>query len=273
MDSIIDLHAPGRTATSLLPYDAMDLKSGWHRRARVVYGAPPEILATYLPLASGTFVKQYRGDAVEKGESTITAVGDVGLGLALDENRTAVVSVECIALQQLIQETEGTPEATPEWLTRLASTWTSNQVLFMHNSSTGWRGIFAEHRLWSSLLLSENASVKTPHSKPTVRAWAPSPILDDMKACVGKETIAEVAQTIAEMNFDGAPDLVLYRNDQLWFVEVKSSTDHLRQSQVEMLTRLKRIGKVTCSICCPNAARKRMAATMEAFTESSDEEE
>ena len=57
------------------------------------------------------------------------------------------------------------------------------------------------------------------------------------------------------------------------FVEVKSATDHLRQTQVEMLSRLKRIEKVTCSICCPNAARKRMAVTMEAFTESSDEEE
>ena len=269
-DCFVELRAKGRTATSLLPYDTMNV-NGWLRRARVVYAAPSDVIASYIPLASTTFANLYGGgDVLEKAPGTITIIGDVGLGLALDDNLALVVSVEGIALHQLVQ-TEGTPHATPGWLTRLESTWTSNQCLFMHQSTTGWRGIFAEHRLWSSILLSKNESIKTPHSKPTVRGWVPQPIIEDLKTCVGEATVLEVTEAIKELGFDGAPDLVCWRQDHLWCVEVKSATDALRTSQVEMLTRLARIEKVKCSICCPDAARKRLAATMEAFAESDSE--
>ena len=149
-----------------------------------------------------------------------------------------------MALHQLLLETHGAPEATPEWLTRLEATWTSDQCLFMYNADTGWRGCFAEHRLWSSVLLRENTSVKTPHAKPTVRAWFPSPILDDLATCVGHEIIATVAAVVADMGYDGSPDLVVYRPDRLRLIEVKSATDHLKGPQVEMLSRLARIDKV-----------------------------
>lgn len=270
MDGIIDLRAPGRTATTTLPYDVMDAK-GWHRRTRIVYPAPQCIVDTYRPLASRVFAIQCRGGNGGK-ESPIVAVGDVGLAFALDENRTPVVSVETAALLQLVQ-TEGGAEMAPKWVDEMRDTWASGQCLTLFHEQTGWRGAYSEHRLWSSILVREQTVVKTPYPTPTVRGWFPKTVIDDLVACVGEETIEQVAQTMAEMNFDGASDLVLWRNDHLWFVEVKSETDHLRQSQVEMLSRLKRIGKVTCSICCPSAARKRMAATMEAFTESSDEEE
>ena len=65
---------------------------------------------------------------------------------------------------------------------------------------------------------------------------------------------------------------MLWTNDQLWLVEVKSATDRLNEKQAEMLSRLATIDKVCCSICCPAAARKRMVATMEAYRESSDGE-
>ena len=56
--------------------------------------------------------------------------------------------------------------------------------------------------------------------------------LEDLKACIGAETVMQVAATVADLGFDGAPDLVLYRPGTLWFVEVKSATDNLREAQV-----------------------------------------
>ena len=127
MDGIVELNAHGRTATSLLPYDAMDLKSGWQRRARVVYPAPQCIVDTYRPLASRVFATQCRGGNGGK-ESPIVAVGDVGLGFALDENRTPVVSVETAALLQLVQ-TKGGVEMAPKWVDEMRDTWASGQSL------------------------------------------------------------------------------------------------------------------------------------------------
>ena len=261
----IPLHGKGRTVSESLPWAAMDMK-GWHRRPRIVYDAPPSLVKAYLPLASAVFAKQYRGPTNE-GTSDIVTLGDVGL--ALDESRTAVVSVEAIALEQLVR-TPGESDPIPEWLPHLACTWTAGQCLFMWGTETGWRGCFSEHRMWSSFLLTKNAHVKTPYPKPTVRGWFPQCILDDLTACVGEEVVLEVALTISRLGFDGSPDLVLYRKGCLWLVEVKSDTDRLRETQAEMLSQLSAIEKVKCSICCPAAARKRMLATMEAFHETSD---
>ena len=268
MVDCVVLTAHGRTSTTTLPYDAMDAK-GWHRRARIVYDAPPSLVATYLPLASKVFATQYRGDA-EAVASSVVAVGDLGLGFALDEARLPIISVETVALMQLT-ETAGSPEFTPCWLSHLASTWTSGQCLFMHNGATGWRGCVSEHRLWSAYLLRHGEAIKTPYSKPTVRAWVPDAVLDDLIECVGAATVDRVATTISELGFDGAPDLVLWTRCQLWLVEVKSASDRLRDTQSQMLKELSRLDHVTCSVCCPEAARKRMLATMMA-DESTDEE-
>ena len=272
MVNVIELCENGRAVAETLGWEAMDARA-WQRRARVVHDAPSSILATYLPLASGIFAKQHRGElrSEDRGACTITCIGSLGLNLALDESRRAVVSVEATCLFHVLQTAHGAPEAKPEWLVRLEATWIGGQCLFMFNAANGWRGCFTEHRLWSSLLLSENARVKTQYPAPTVRGWFPTPILEDLKICVGHETVAQVAAAVAGMGYDGAPDLVLYRDGELRFVEVKSGTDRLCASQVEMLSRLSRIEGVHCAVCCPRAARKRMLATMEALMESDEE--
>ena len=261
MEPTIELHAEGRRTDESLPYDAMDVRC-WSRRARVVYEAPPSILATYRPLSSGTFAKLCAVSTPEVHDSSITTIGDVGLGLSLDENRKPVVSVETAALYQLVQTPGEAEDVPPEWLSRLQSQWTSGMCVFMHHAKTGWRGCFAEHRLWSAILLSGNGAIKTPYCKPTVRAWLPDAILADLKACVGAELVMTVAATVADMGFDGAPDLVLYHHGKLWFVEVKSATDNIRESQVQMMKKLSRIKGVDCQVCCPAPARKRMASAM-----------
>ena len=55
-------------------------------------------------------------------------------------------------------------------------------------------------------------------------------------------------------------------------VEVKSGSDKLSDTQVTMLTRLARIEGVRCQVCCAKGALKRMAATMEACSEETDDE-
>ena len=259
MEHTIELRAKGRSTDQSLPYDAMDMR-GWQRRARVVYDAPPGILATYLPLASATFAKLCATKPCPH-EDCIVVMGDLGLGLSLDESRQPVVSVETAALYELVQ-TPGAKEDVPAWLSQMQSEWTNGMCAFMFNAQTGWRGCFAEHRLWSAILLSADGAIKTPYCKPTVRAWWPRPILEDLKACIGAEVVMKAAATVAELGFDGSPDLVLYRPGTLWFVEVKSATDNMREAQVQMMKKLARIEGVQCQVCCPASARKRMAAVM-----------
>jgi hypothetical protein len=257
---VVELKARARTATATLPWDAVDVAAR-HRRARAVCAAPPSLVATYLPLAARPFARRCQvGEA-----ATSLALGDVGLGLALDDGEP-VVSVEAAALLQLAAEggaAEGGAGAPPGW-GELCATWSSGHCFTLHDETTGWRGCVAEHRLWSRAL---GAQLKTPHCTPTVRGWYAAPVLDDLRACVG-EQVDRVAAAVAGLGFDGAPDLVLWRRGELWAVEVKSATDRLRDAQARMLARLAREG-VRTSICCPAAAAKRMAAA--ALTESDED--
>jgi len=275
-ERVVELHATGRTASQTLPYDAVNAQA-WHRRARVVYAAPPSLVAAYLPLASTTFARLCGTSPADAGSdgAAVVAIGDLGLGLALDEERQPVVSVEAVALLQLTRTTPGTADGA-EWLTALQGSWVSGQCLVVVCADTGWRGCFAEHRLWSAVVLREahGGMLKTPYARPTVRAWMAPVLLDDLAACVGRELVARVAATVAEQGYDGAPDLVLYRRDPptLWFVEVKSATDSLRDNQVAMMRRLARLPGVRCSVCCPASARKRLASAMGPQCSSDDDD-
>ena len=260
---VVELHATGRRTAATLPYDAMDGARGWHQRVRAVYAAPACVLRQYISLASRAFTMLYRGDEPNVEEETpIVLTGDVGLGLALDEGKQPVVSVEAAALLELVAM-PGTPECLPGWLTSLQATWCSGQCLFGMNTATGWRACFAEHRLWSALLLEAGSAIKTPHCKAVVRGWYPVVILEDLKHCVGRELLQTVASTVAEYGFDGAPDVVSYRpGGVLRLVEVKSGNDALKPAQTKMLSTLARIPGVSCHVCGPASALKRVAATM-----------
>ena len=267
------LHAVGRTSSATFPYDAVDPVRQWHHRSRVVYAAPTAVVVWYLPLASTTFAnlccRVARGNPAT---TDVVLVGDLGLHFALDESYHPMVSVEAAALLQLLQNGLGDVhpgEPTPGWLVELQETWGSGQCMFGFHG--GWRGCFAEHRLWSAVLLRNGDGIKTPYSRSTVRVWFPKAILDDLVACLGEELVAEVAAAVAENGFDGAPDLALYRPGLLWFVEVKSATDQMKPSQLRMFAALGAIPGVRCDVCCTAAARKRIAATMERFDDEGNE--
>lgn len=274
-DNVIELLDVGHTSVETFAYDQIGLQA-WQRRHRVMYTVPGHILKTYMKLASKTFqmLSLHNADDGSSSPSNIHVIGDIGMGFALDESRIPRMSVEAAALYQLIK----TPNpnhviSVPHWISDLEQSWTHNTSLFMLDSQTGWRGCFAEHRLWSSLILhmsSNKPDLKTPYAKPCVRSWFPVHVLDDFQECVGSELAFRVAMKIAEMGFDGAPDLVLYHKSTIWFVEVKSATDKLKPHQLRMMQELSQISNVTCQICCPKIALKRFASVMLSNEDSDD---
>ena len=178
-----------------------------------------------------------------------------------------MISIESAALWQLVRTTHGLEDAPPpSALVRLQKGWSHGTCFFALSAGTGWRGVFAEHRPWTAILeLYDPARVKnTACCKPTIRSWFPAAIVEDMVACAGLDLLMRVAHTVAELGFDGAPDLMLYRRSppSIWLVEVKSSSDSVRDNQRRMIKRLSAIPGVSCSICCPQNAVKRMASAM-----------
>jgi len=269
-DNTIELLEVGHTSSQTFPYDEIGLQS-WHKRPRVLYRIPDHILQVYVPLASTTFQKLSLHNKHESSAtSNIHVMGEIGMGFALDESKIPCMSVEAAALYQLVQ-TKNEPIQTPHWVEPLKQSWSSQMSLFMIDVQTGWRGCFAEHRMWSSLIIhmksehtTANPAIKTPHALPSVRAWYSTHILNDFQQCVGADLAWNVAMKIAEMGFDGAPDLVLYHHNPptIWFVEVKSATDKLKPHQLQMMQALSKLPNVTCQICCPKTALKRFASVM-----------
>ena len=257
-----DLHAVGHKVDMLLPFDAMHFVHDCQHRPRVVFSAPACVRRAYLPLASSSFQTWANGAEREEDDSDdLVLSGNVGLGFGLTSKNELVVSVEAAALMELLRELRGTPEESGA-LDRLSETWSYGQCLVAFSPRTGWRGCFAEHRLWSSVLHAAGKTTRTRYCKPVVRAWFPPLVLDDLRACVGEALVARVAAVVADHGFDGAPDLVLYRHGVLRFVEVKSATDHLKEAQVRMIQALTELDGVEVQLCCPRASRKRFATVL-----------
>jgi hypothetical protein len=272
----------------------------WHKRPRVTYDVPDDILQSYFPLGSMPFKKLC---AEKVNESTVSqcnvhVIGDIGMGFALNVFRKPCMSVEAVALYQIIQncdqeikvetkavetkavETKAVETkvaeitSIPDWLIKLKTAWHHPMSLFMLNERNGWRGCFAEHRLWSAVLYRnrEKAQLKTPYAVPIIRSWFSPEVLNDFEQSVGVKFAMTVAHTIARMNYDGAPDLVLYHAayQKIYFVEVKSATDTLKENQIKMMQALSDIPNVDCKICCPKQAIKKFASVT--FSSHSDSE-
>jgi len=281
-ENTVAMRSEGKLSQEQLPYDAMGPHS-LHRRARVVYRAPAPLVRAYLPLSSKWFSESAEGaPASSSSDSDLVLFGDVGLGLATD-GRTGepVVSVEAAALHELLEgEGEGrassSPPLLPEWMRSMEREWVSGQCLFACSARTGWRGCYAEHRLWSALLLDEGegASLRTPYAKPSVRAWFPRAVLDDLRECVHRDAAVRLAQVVRKHGFHGAPDLFLYHPNgrRCWFVEVKSATDTLSGAQLVMLRALRSAG-ARCDVMCPQQARAKMSDVMWQLDASTDDGE
>ena len=275
----IALNSVGTTSEETYPYYEVALQ--WHKRPRVMFPCPQTILDAYLPLASATFHNFRDRTAIRtegNNDKKIYVLGDKGLNFALTDTRQPCISIEATALFELVQLISACPSAdTPKWIETLQDTWTHDMCLFMFNPENGFRGVFAEHRFWAALLLHRHKDehrLKTPYSVPQIRSWCPTEILDDFTACVGEELAMQVAHTVADQNFDGAPDLFLYGSKGLviWFVEVKSASDTLKAAQLAMLQALSSLDRVKCQICCPESVRSKFA-TFELDTRDTESDE
>lgn len=259
----VELRAQGRTSEETLPWDAMH-PNAWHRRARVVYDAPDFLVAAYRHLASKCFASLCP-PATATG---VLVAGDVGLGLALDDRRRPVLSIEAAALLQLV-DSAGVAEPTPRAFEELQQSWVAGMCFFAYSDATGWRGCVAENRLWSAWQLRAGATIATPYPTPVARGWMPPCLLEDLERCVGRVKVQRVADAIAALGYQGAPDLVLWRPGELWMVEVKSATDRLRDAQIRAMQRLHEVG-VRVQLCGP--ARLSLKRLAEAALQCEDTE-
>jgi len=242
---IVPLDVKCYTTAQTFAFDEVNPRT-WQLKHKVVTAAPLDLHSIYLPLASKTFAKMCPKQDVVSVKTTM--IGTVGLGLCLDDRRDTVISIEAGALLQVIGQGDEDPAA------NLPGNWACGHCFTICNGT--WRGCCTEHRLWTAILVSEGMEVKTPYSIPVIRGWFHEQVLADLMACIGKETVVDIAHCVAEGGFDGAPDLVTWTSGELQCYEVKSSNDTLRDNQVQMMRRLTSLG-ISCKLICPESAAKR----------------
>jgi hypothetical protein len=273
------LETEGRAVDSTLPYDATTAKE-WHRQPRRMHAVPPPLLYSYSLLAATPFRTLLDGESLKRAirdnyqrAPPVFAAGDVGLGLVLDATRPhpPLVSVEAAALYQLVQEADGGGDGgdaagCAALASALHAEWVHGMCAVMACEATGWRGCFAEHRIWSALLRRHDADarLRTPHAQSVVRGWYPPVVLDDLEACVGTVTALDVARRVADLQFNGAPDLLLYRRGRLRFVEVKSASDRFKPEQLAMMRNLLDVPGATYEVCAPRRHLARLERQLEA---------
>ncbi|MDC0525416.1 VRR-NUC domain-containing protein [bacterium] len=246
-----------------LPYDAI-LPSAWLQRPRRCVRAPDYLVASYRDSCSR--VVRNKLPAVTDTAGTVRMQGFLGLGLSLGPNYDPVISVEAASILQLVRSSPGEASAPNPFPSRKLA----HECFHAYDETTGWRGCFAEGKLWSALLLHSGEDVdtlKTPYAPAIVRGWYSPELLDDLLSI---PRALEVAYTVRDAGFDGAPDLAFWHPTQsLRLVEVKSSTDHVKPTQAKMMSLLK-THDIDVSLCCTPSAAKRLAPIASGDTTDED---
>ena len=252
------------------------------RDKRILYPVPVSVIGAYLAESSGPFRRRLDpillGSSRTPTSGQVLCAGDAGLVLCTcvsmrspppPHGRTMLMSVEAAALYQLVSpkrlveagdasrpyhsggeerqdDWQGDPQMLPDAIARykaLSRSWSAGMNLVMACPNSGWRGCYAEKRLWLavSLRMGHSELVKTDYALSSVRSWFPAEVLDDLIACASHKTLLRLAKIVSDHKFEGAPDLVLWRPGSLRIVEVKSQLDDLKDAQVTMLTALARV--------------------------------
>ena len=198
----------------------------------------------------------YHGDTVARPfRSKLTAPppaadgwiisGSVGLNLAFDPRNGFTLSVEAASLMALLKDKKVGTVAVA--LARTSS-WHDGSCFVA--AFGGWRGAIAEYRFWSALFyhLTPGEEFQRPNIEahlPLVRGWYSPELLDDFVRCVGDSLVRKLLATVAENQYSGAPDLVLWSDGEIELVEIKSSTDRLKPEQDRTLRQLSRLTKTS----------------------------
>lgn len=207
--------------------------------------------------------------------------GAIGLGLCYSGG-SFYISVEAAALLDCVAKMhEQMPQADRD-RGLVPPRWHDGSCFFTMCGAV--RGCFAEHRLWCALyyhLEDKDASLvlSIPEPRlqahvPLIRAWFAEQILDDLVACISLQRASSLLQTVALNGYLGCPDLVTWTPaGSLTFIEVKSSTDHLRPVQEKLMAALARsttymLYKTGCSAFC----KRRRVTPMADMGPDTDEE-
>lgn len=172
--------------------------------------------------------------------------GSILLQLSHDSRNGLTLGCEAAVLFELLGQrpVEGeSPWASIEWH--------SNTCVCAARGA--WRGVVAEYRLWCAMYwFLKPSDVPAPDLEatvPIVKGWYPTAVLRDLVECVTPAKVHALLAAIAANAYLGSPDLVLWHADgHIQFVEVKSSSDQLREAQRGMLAALAKLAPVT--ICC-----------------------
>ena len=112
----------------------------------------------------------------------------------------------------------------------------------------GWRGCFAEYRLWVALHHRLQRPCRHSATKPLARSWYCTALLDEVATTLGSR-LDPILDLMQSLKFSGAPDLFLWHpSGPCLFVEVKSSTDTLRPEQNLVLQKLVKFPDIRCMV-------------------------
>jgi hypothetical protein len=269
------LDGDGSVCHERVEFNEVDARST-KRDKRILYPVPVSVIGAYLAESSGPFRRRLDpmllGSSRTPTSGQVLCAGDAGLVLCTcvaPPMRCMLMSVEAAALYQLVSpkrlvesgdasrpyhsvgeewqdDWQGDPQMLPDAIARfkaLSRSWSAGMNLVMACPNSGWRGCYAEKRLWLavSLRMGQSELVQTDYALSSVRSWFPTEVLDDLIACASRETLQRLAKIVCDHKFEGAPDLVLWRPGSLRIVEVKSQLDDIKDAQVTMLTALGRV--------------------------------
>ena len=246
----VNLYALAQKGTQLnQTLSCSEIGSIWQNKQKVCYPATKEIKDTYLQLYFPV-AQKYNKQKKQKTDtnSKIYFVGQLGLGLCTNYSYEPYMSIEAFVLIQLIEETEGNNDTIPDNIMSLTTNWLQNMCFFVFNENNGWRGLICEYRLWRYIQIQKENDINSKQPIPVIRQWYSREIYDDLVSMVGEQLIDDILEIVKELNFRGIPDLMLYSKQQIWFVEVKSINDYLKNEQIHALLKLSKIKGVTCTI-------------------------
>lgn len=192
--------------------------------------ASDAILASYVSEVS----VQFRRHIPSSYDSApIRCIGNVGCKL-IWTGKEARVNVELACLVHILNELPTISQAGNnadllDWFADVQ--WLSSQCVCAAHFDTGWVGLYAEHRLWKSLALLLGFHVQTPVPS-VIRSWFPKELLHSFVDSVGEETVRRIIVLVRQYQWNGCPDLVFWNGSHIRFVEVKSSTDTLKEDQI-----------------------------------------
>lgn len=185
-----------------------------------------------------------RADAVADAVAEnlpVRITGDYGCNL-IWTGKEVRVNVEVATLDYILRTREGTATSNTdfaEWYKNMS--WNSQQCVVGYNNVTGWRGVYAENRLWKSLANYTGDTITDPVPS-VIRSWYPQKVLQDIIKSVGLAKIKQILAIMKTHSWKGCPDLVLWNQNGVIFVEVKSSTDCMRPDQEALMENLTTAG-------------------------------